>query len=139
MEQKRIRNKFTWVSKSEQNSRFGGMSSSKDIRCAKYWILNDDDSIYFVNESDDVIDKLIYSSGGMCTVDDDDVVSVSVREKFYNNVLPGEAVKISEYDVIYDSDYVLQYEVTVMVGNCSDDYRTMPFKGGFREEVLVWK
>jgi len=139
MDQVRVSNKYKWLPKSKRNSRFGGKSSSSDARYAKYWIVNDNDSIYFVNDSDDIINKLIYSSSGMATIDDEDVAAVGVKEKSYDNVLSGEAVKISEYDVIYDSDFVLQYEVTTIIKNSTTTYRSRPTKGGIVEDVLAWK
>jgi hypothetical protein len=69
--------------------------------------------IFFVNKSDEVLTIVESGGGGFQTIDDDAVMSVGGPKFRYENVLPGEAVKIETYDIVYDSDFLLQLTVTI--------------------------
>lgn len=136
----RLMDRFEWIPKHQRNSRFGGPVAERpvDNKMPVFWLDSDQDDIYFINNSDDTLDYVIYSRGAMQTLDDD-VMSVSEIEECYEQVLPGEAVKIYEYDVIFDSDFVIIFEVRVISKQYDDKiYLSEPFKGRFKEMVLLW-
>jgi len=106
----------------------------------KYWLLNGGDgSIFFINSSESIIDELHYPPMGIFSIDDIDTLSKDEKTNSYKNVLVGEAVKISEYNESINPGIVFQYEVTVIQGDCSTTYRSMPVVDAFREAVLEWR
>lgn len=72
-----------------------------------------DYNIYFVNHSDEVLTVVESKCGGCQTIDDNTVMPVGGAKYSYKNVLPDEAVKIETYNVIYDSDFLLQLTVSI--------------------------
>ena len=64
---------------------------------------------------------------------------VSNDSYVYKDVMPHEAVKIDEFDMIYDSDFILQEVIRVFSkqDGCLEIY-SPPGKGGIGETVLVW-
>jgi len=114
----------------------------KETRVPLYrFYVSDDDELYFVNDSEEVIDRVSYATGGFQTCDDD-VVTVDSPEDgghVYLNVLPHEGVKIDEYDMILDSDFLLQPQVTIYSASMGERlFLGSASKGGFSGEVLLW-
>ena len=149
-EQKRVMNDFEYVPFNKRHKgkydpipplppRKGG------DRKATFWLAAGENetnlitNIYFINSSDEVLNQVIYSTSGMMTIDDE-VSSSASKELSYRDVLPGEAVKIDEYDAFYDSDFLVAYYTTVVsekVGRV--DYATLPSKKCIHEVVLQWE
>jgi len=141
MNKKRLLNKFEWIPKYQRNSRFGGPVAARpvDDKTPVFWLDSDDTDIYFINNSDETLDYVVYARAAMQTLDDEDVMSLSSIDECYEQVLPGEAVKIYEYDIIFDSDFLIQFEVRVCSKKYGDKvYLSSPFKGKFTEMVLLW-
>ena len=114
-------------------------------RKAVFWLVagenetNLNTNIYFVNSSDEILKEVIYSSSGMQTIDDE-VSSSASKELSYKDVLPGEAVKIDEYDAFYDSDFLVAYYATVVSETLGRiDFSTLPSKQCINEVVLQWE
>jgi hypothetical protein len=91
-----------------------------ETRAPKFWVYHSGSEQYFVNDSNETLAYVDAGLGGMKTYDDDAVIPVSSAEpKYYENVLPGEAVKIDEYDesdeywVYYGKDFVTCYSVDI--------------------------
>lgn len=71
--------------------------------------------VYFVNNTPTLLDKVSASSGGTLTADDDVVTMSRNSPPDYEKVLPSEAVWIADFDDIYDSDYINQFDIVVTV------------------------
>lgn len=60
------------------------------------------------------------------------------RHMVYENVEPGEAVKVDEFHMIYDSDYLLSVDLTIeRDGETPMEIELGPEKGGLTGQVLV--
>ena len=72
------------------------------------------------------------------SIGEDDVMPVGGPGYRYDSVQPNEAVKVEQYDLIYDSDFMLQ--ITIEVKSPSRglmDFRSMS-KGEVDAGVLLW-
>ncbi|MBE9527376.1 MAG: hypothetical protein IME94_10460 [Proteobacteria bacterium] len=148
-EQKRVMNEFEYVPFNDRSSKYDPITPlpprKGGDRKATFWLAAGENesnlitNIYFINSSDEILNQVIYSTSGMQTIDDE-VSSSASKELSYRDVLPGEAVKIDEYDAFYDSDILVAYYVTVVsdkVGRV--DYSTLTSKQCIHEAVLQWE
>ena len=110
-------------------------------RKPKYWLARVDYELYFVNDSHEILDMVSGSYGGFQTCADD-VNSMSSEPgnyPIYRNVMPREAVKIDEFDPIFDSDFLIQEQVSVTTSNGERTTYISPVsKGSIGETVLLW-
>ncbi len=115
LEHKRFENKFVWVPYYKRIGRFGYPLSNKiDDRIPEFWVAVSDDELYFVNDSNETIDFVRAKTAGFQTCDDLIVtVGSSEYSYMYEAVKPSEVVKIDEYDVYLDSDFVLQTHIEI--------------------------
>lgn len=101
--------------------------------------------IYFVNSSGIVLDSVIATTGGTARgyADDPEFLEAFHRSGEvieYTNVAHGEAVRIFEYEQIYDSDWMLSIGFEVKMNdklvklNSSFSKVTI----GFQEEALLY-
>ena len=94
--------------------------------------------LYFLNCSDETLDWVSSCAGGFQTCDDD-VATADSNGYQYENVEPGEAVLIDYYDMIYDSDYLLQPQVMLSSPKLGQvKFLASPEKGGYKDAVLLW-
>ena len=139
---KRIKEFPSWE---QPKSRFPGVFLPKEERIPAFYLAVQDNKedhylsdVYFVNNTDETLDFVSSGSGGFQTCDDD-VVSVQGQDCFYEKVIPGEAVLVESYNIVYDSDYVLELSIEVLsrvLGNLN--FKELK-KGGFDSKVLMWK
>lgn len=68
------------------------------------------------------------------------MLTVASDECVYNNVQPNEAVKIDEFDVFSDGDYVIEVYVRLRSAKLGFiEIKTPSEKGGLKKEtVLLW-
>jgi len=120
-------------------SKFKWESRGHESRTPTLWLARNGGELYFVNESDEILDFVNADSGGFITFDDG-VAPVSNKTGYsYIDVKPNEAVKIEEYDGYYDLDYVLQVVMQVKSENLGNIEILSPSqKGGVEETVLLW-
>lgn len=134
----RKKNDYRYITKSERFAHLAPSTYKRDDRKAKFWLQRDNDVLWFINDSDDVLDYVVSSTGG-CISYDDGVLSVENPDYRYEKVEQGEAVKIHEYDSYYDLDYLLQAGVTIVSGNEEINLLGRAKKGGIRgQEVLMF-
>jgi hypothetical protein len=95
--------------------------------------------LYFVNFSDEVLDYVSTGSGGFESIGDDEVMPVEGPRHHYESVKPNEAVKVEQYDLYYDSDFMMQLILQVK----SPSRGLMEFscigKGKVDADVLLWE
>lgn len=102
------------------------------------WIHRVSGAAYLINASDETLTKVEASSGGCITADDDVITLQSDGVARYENVKPGEAVKVDEYDEYYDLDFSLQIGIMVESPRLGRrDFLTMVNKGGAKTQVLL--
>ena len=92
--------------------------------------------IYLVNNSGETLSRVTSSCGGF-TSSDDDILTVSGKERSFIQVLAGEAVLVDTYDEFLDSDFVLQLDISVESPTLGRRMFRLTEKGGFRETVLL--
>ena len=147
-EQKRVMNQFFYVPINDRSSKYDPIAplpprKGGDRKALLWMAAGENESnfitnIFFVNSTDETLEEVIYSSSGMQTIDDD-VASSASKEYSYKDVLPGEAVKIDEYDAFYDSDWLVVHYATVVSDKLGRiEYSTPPSKGCIGEAVLMW-
>ena len=160
MKKKTFKNKFQWTPKHlgyEKGSR--PIPPLKiDSRLPKLWItslppvekevITSKDfvmDIYLVNSSGIVLDSVIATTGGPARgyADDPEFLEAFHRSGEvieYTNVANGEAVRIFEYEQIYDSDWMLSIGFEVKMNNklvkLNTSYGKVP--KGFLEEALLY-
>jgi hypothetical protein len=109
-----------------------------ELRKPKFWLGRDGDALFFINNSDEILDFISTSVGGYITCDDD-VAPISGDGYSYDNILPLEAVKVEEFDARLDCDFVLQVQIMVISKNEGRIVICPPAgKGGIGETVLLW-
>jgi hypothetical protein len=157
---KTLKNKFQWTPKHlgyERGSR--PIPPLKiDSRIPKLWItsLPPEEKelkagkalvtdIYLVNSSGIVLDSVIATTGGPARgyADDPEFLEAFHRSGEvieYTNVAHGEAVRIFEYEQIYDSDWMLSIGFEVKMNDKLVKLNSSCNKGtiGFQEEALLY-
>lgn len=99
-------------------------------------LMNYNDGLYFVNGSDEILDTVSSDSFGF-------ILDSSLENNprfFYENVKPGESVKVEEYDGFYDLDYFLGFEIYIK-SNSFGKVKIIPpmRKGGVIAQPLMYK
>ncbi len=160
MKKKTLKNKFQWSPKHlghEKGSR--PIPPLKiDSRLPKLWItslppvekevITSKDfvmDIYLVNSSGIVLDSVIATTGGPARgyADDPEFLEAFHRSGEvikYTNVANGEAVRIFEYEQIYDSDWMLSIGFEVKMNDKLVKLNSSCNKvtKGFQEEALLY-
>ena len=101
------------------SSKEPSVSNINNTKKAIFWVTSVSKDIgrdlFFVNDSDEILDFVKAEDGGFITCDDDVVSTWTQEGKGYRyiNVLPKEAVKVAEFDDNYDLDYVLGVSITI--------------------------
>lgn len=109
---KRMRDTWEWVAPQNRASKFGGgkLDHPKvENRIPKFIIdsLGVENEVYFVNNSKETLRQVISSRTSGWPKNEEDI-------KFcYLDVLPGEMVKIDDFDPIYDYKEVIQQDVCI--------------------------
>ena len=143
LKHKRFIDEFTWIPIDKIPSPFPAgwyprPHRKPELRKPKYWLARNGGELYFVNNTDEVLDFVSSETGGFITADDD-VSCVGGPGYSYNKVMPLEAVKIEEFDGYYDLDFVI--EVTIFVKSKKEGnlrIQSPSAKGGVGETVLLW-
>jgi hypothetical protein len=104
-----------------------------------FYVIRKGEELFFVNDSEETLNSVSTSTGG-CQTLDDEVMLVSSPDPlyWYENVKPGEAVKVEQYDPYWDSDFLLQLEVKVSSATYGDKILRVTGKGGVDDTVLLW-
>ena len=132
-------NSCRYVPKHECYADLPPSTYTRDDRKPIYWLHRDNNDLFFINDSEKVLDYVIGGSGG-CVSYDDGVLSVENAQYRYEMVQPGEAVKIHEYDDYYDRDYLLQASVTIVSGGEEIQLLGKVEKSGVKgQNVLVFE
>ena len=129
---------FKWIPLHIRN---GGFPPRKPdiIRVPIFWFARKDNELFFVNDSDEVLDLVTTESGGFQTCDDAVLVFSNAAGYRYDDVRPQEAVKIEQYDDYYDLDFI--FEISIYVQSKTKGnflMRPLSNKGGINELVLLW-
>ncbi|WP_029407280.1 hypothetical protein [Thiomicrorhabdus sp. Milos-T2] len=110
-----------------------------ELRRPLLWLAREGDELFLVNETDEILDSVIVQKGGFQTVDDEAFTLSSDEFYDYKNVNPHDAVKVDEYDGLYDLDFMIQVHIKVKSRGLGCLEITSPAeKGGVKETVLIW-
>jgi hypothetical protein len=90
-----------------------------------------------VNETEIPLDVLIVGQGGFLTAVDA-VIAVSSDVITFKDIKPHEAIKVAEYDGVYDLDFVLGIDLTIEVEGVRHFFKVPGDKNGPKETVLLW-
>ena len=141
----RISNKLSWkepsyVKDPNRKALFSLMYYKDDNLIDNSSGVSSKSNLYFVNESDEILDTVSISSGGFFTIDSETPVSVGGNDLTYENVLPNEAVLIESYDNFYDLDYVLGVTLYIQSDKLGKlRIRAIPDKGGVKPQALLFE
>lgn len=126
--------------KKQITSEFGAPRiSGTETRKPLLWITRQSDEVFLVNSSDEPLTFVRATSGGFVTSDDGAHSLGNDPVTEYQDVAPGEAVKVEEYDGYYDLDYILQIQLQLRLPSFGAlDLLTVPAKGGAKTQVLLW-
>ena len=142
LEHKRYESKFAWVPYYKRVGRFGFPLSNKvDDRSPVFWTTVLENELYFINNSNETLDYLRVKTVGFQTCDGDIVTILNDGYSYvYQAVKQSEAVKVDEYDVYLDSDFVLQTHIKIKSSTYGDiEFSTKTEKGWCSECVLMWR
>jgi hypothetical protein len=138
IEPKVLKNAFTWTPTHSRQGRLGH-SRKADDRKPLLWLTRDGQELYLVNDSGEILESVRASSGGYGTADDQGIPVGSANGYVYEQVQPGEAVKVDEFDMIFDSDFVLAVYVEIRSAKLGHLELASPAeKGGVKKAVLLW-
>ena len=108
----------------------------KPKREIKYALVRDKNDLYFINQSNEVINQVSTASLGFLTVEDTVYTPEKDQSCTYKDVLPGEGILIENYDDsrVYDG-YMLGLYIYI-----NNEYRISPrsHKGGVQNQILVY-
>lgn len=143
MEPKRLQNIPPWVAPEQTQNRFGGPESlrASEARRPMFRLVSlrssNSDELFFVNDTDEVLEHVAASTGGFITADDA-ALSLEGANLVYHDVRPGEGVKVEAFDGYYDLDYVFQLGFEIVC--CQGTWRilTGAQKGSIAEQELLW-
>lgn len=141
----RVENAFTWAPcgyssvKLPRDYQWNHSHCKRESRIPLFWLARKGQELYFVNNSDEILDVVSTHTGG-CETCDNEVVRISDDVGFtYRSVKPNEAVKVDEYDEFYDLEYLLQLSLRIesKTQGCIN-ILTRPAKGSIEEVILLW-
>lgn len=103
---------------------------------AIYSLVNLDDSLYFVNDSKKTLKQVSTSSSGFI----EEAALQNNPSYVYKDIQPNESVKVEQYNVIVDSDFVLGLDIYIETQNgTKTKIRASTHKGGVRPQVLLYE
>ena len=92
--------------------------------------------VYFVNESDEILDEVSSEGWGFVGVSS----TMNNPQFTYKSVNPGEAVKIDTFNIQTDSDFILGTTIYVTSKNIGKvKFKPKPGKGQILEQPLLWE
>ena len=97
-------------------------------------------TVWFVNNSDEMLSEVFNSSGGFATAGDEILGwAADTKKSRYCDVMPGEVVPMDIYHELYDSDFVTQWSVTVSSPSLGTrTFETVLGKGKEPNVTLRW-
>ncbi|XKH61597.1 hypothetical protein LG290_07780 [Halomonas sediminis] len=145
MEQpKRLQDAFTWLPPQQRIGRFGFPLACGSIEEKRpgFWLElsggRKEGDLYFINDSEDVLDYVKAEPAEYMTADED-TLTLEAEGVTYHDVLPHEAVKIDEFDGVYDLDMVFQISLEVKSkAHGKMRIRTPSEKGFIPRQELLW-
>lgn len=98
-------------------------------------------NVWFVNNSDEILDEVRSDCGGFATFDDEVATMEMPNPMVYENVQPSEAVLIDTYNAMFDSDFMVCFGVAITSPSFGKNksYSSGMSKGGNSDAVIHWK
>ncbi len=112
----------------------------EETRRTLFWIKRIGEEAFLINDSYESLTYVRASSSGFTSSEDNAHMLEAATVIEYQDVLPGEAVKVEEYDEFYDLDYILQIHIQLQSLSFGVlNMLTEPAKGGAKDQVLLWQ
>lgn len=142
-EPKTVTSDLRWIAPENRKSPFGPMPPRKqETRRPVLWLARRSGELFLVNASSEVLYSVSASSTGWLRLGHEEGVLLLEQPRpcvTYQNVLPDAAVKVDEYDGVYDLDFDLGLSLIIhSQGIGSAEFETAPHSGGLPETVLLW-
>lgn len=148
-EKRLIEHEFKWVPPHERKNRLPGTDKPHRVgppekRIPLLWVtrlepVDMKSEVYLLNDSGEILKEVVASSGGFASADDEIIPISSKNKLIYNDVQLGEAVKIDEYDLAFDSDFILSISVQIKSKSLGHiELISSGRKGGINDNVLLW-
>lgn len=139
--QKRLEG-FIWVGK----SRLPGIKSPKAAQYYLTAIATDDayeQDVYFVNNTDNVLPRIVsewLEKEDYQSIKDGVIPSNVSPSWIYDDIKPYQAVKIASQDIVYDSDGIRQFRISIFI-KPNNVWKTAEVVNGTigRDCVLLWE
>ncbi len=104
-------------------------------RDVTFSLMSHKDGLYFVNGSDEILDIVSSESFGFVS---DSALETELKF-YYEEVKPGESIKVEEHDDFYDLDFVLGFEIYIESKSLGKLKIKPPMgKGGVNEQELIF-
>jgi hypothetical protein len=143
IEQIRILNKFSWISPLQRKGRIPGPPPmSFKEKTPLYFCARDGGDLFFVNLSKEKLKRVSVEWRGLdpSPFEEGEYIDVGAQTLVYDNVSPGEAVKVDSYDEWCDPECLLFYELTITDISLKTIILKIGKKGGIVDNtVLLWK
>lgn len=129
----RIENNWKWVSPHERQSKYGGcVDGPIEKRVPVYAVYPAGDKVFFVNNSDEVLKKVVSARYFAWPLEEDSARFV------YENVKPGESVLIDVFDEYYDMDANIEQLIYVESEKSVLRFTTRTYGCITPERILLW-
>lgn len=80
---------------------------------ARFFLRLIDEDVYFVNLTRETL-RTLDAGGTSFATFDDDMVTTERKSMVHENVAPGEAVRIGDYDAIFDGDFISYFVFDIL-------------------------
>lgn len=133
-QQQEVQYQFRWFPLHVRNAGFP--PRKPETRIPIFWLTRKDNELFFVNDSDELLDSVKIESNEFLTYDDF-IVGLSNNKFCYQNVGSHEAIKVIEYDDFFDLDVFFQFTFLIQSKTYNTDITMLPKKGIINERVML--
>lgn len=136
-----VTNRFEWISVDNRVDKLGLSlpPRKKEDRRPLLWLVREDEELYLVNSSNEVLQSVIVGFSSWEDWDDDSDIIVRSNKKLieYKDVAIGDAIKIEEFKP-WDSDQWFTIVLKITTKTAQIEIMSPCKKGGINETVLLW-
>jgi hypothetical protein len=127
---------FLWIPLHVRNAGFP--PRKPETRIPIFWLTRKDNELFFVNDSDELLDSVKIESNEFLTYDNFIIGLSNNKAFYYQDVGSHEAIKMIEYDDFFDLDIFFQFTFFIQSKTYNADITMLPKKGIINERVMLW-
>ena len=135
-QQQEVQYQFRWIPLHVRNAGFPPRKPEKRIPI--FWLTRKDNELFFVNDSDELLDSVKIESNEFLTYDNFIIGLSNNKAFYYQDVGSHEAIKMIEYDDFFDLDIFFQFTFFIQSKTYNADITMLPKKGIINERVMLW-